>query len=125
MVQRNRFLKRPENISIAMLGDNEADTRNMGVTKVPTLCKQIAEDNKENKSQGSCSKAPKSSTVRVFYAPILNLKANKYYQLIDIATYEQQPPAIEKLTTIEIRESLVKPFEFISPLLQSNCGEKC
>ena len=90
-----------------------------------TLCKQIDEDNKANKSQGSCSNPPKSSTVRVFYAPTINLEAKKYYQLIDIVTYEQQPPAIEKLTDIEIEECIVKPFEFISPTLQSNCGEKC
>ena len=48
-----------------MLGDNDADTRNIGVTKVLALRKQIAKENEENKSHGNCSNSLTSNSVRV------------------------------------------------------------
>ena len=64
------FFAHLENILIAMLRDNDTETRNMGVTKVLALGKQIDE---ENESQVNCSDAPKNSSVCVFHVPTVNL----------------------------------------------------
>ena len=61
VVQRNSFLNHSENILIVMLGDNDADTQNISVSKVFALCKQIAEENEENKIRVIALNAPKST----------------------------------------------------------------
>ena len=87
-----------------MLRDNDANTQNMGVTKVLVICKQIAEENEGNKSQSNCFNIPKSSLVPMFHLP------SKYYESVDIESYQQQPPAIEKSIDTEIGERLMKPL---------------
>ena len=43
----------------------------------------------------------------MFHVPTLNLEAKKYYELVDIESYEQ-PPANEKLRDTKIEECLMK-----------------
>ena len=44
MVQRNGYFARPENVWIAMLGDDKESVRNVGVAKVLPLRKKVAEE---------------------------------------------------------------------------------
>ena len=53
--------------------------------------KQVAE---ESASNDDCPVALKSSLIRLFDAPRLNLEANAYYELANVDSYQQQPPAI-------------------------------
>jgi len=78
-----------------MLGDGDEQIRSMAVTKVIALRKELVSS---SSTEGSSSSERRSSSIRLFHLPTINMKADVYYQLADIETCSQQPPAIAHLT---------------------------
>ena len=83
----------------------------MWVWKI-ALRKQVPE---ESASNGDCTHSMNSSWIRLFDAPTLNLEANAYYELANVVSYQQKPPAIASLTDTEIEEYLKKPLVLHQP----------
>ena len=106
-MQWNGYFAHPENVSIAMLGDDNKNVRNVGVAKVLALRKQVAE---ESASDDNSPHSPNSSLIGLFDVPTLNLKANAYYEIANVDSYQQQPPAIASLLETEIEKCLKKPL---------------
>ena len=49
------------------------------------------------------------------HALTLNFEAKKYYEFVDLESYKQQSPAIEKLRDTKIEECLMKPLSLHHP----------
>ena len=71
-----------------MLGDGN---ENVGVAKVQAHQKQVAE---ENANSNDCPHELNSSLICLFNVPMLNLKANAFYELANVDSSRQQLPAI-------------------------------
>ena len=104
----------PENVLIAMLGDDKESVRNVGVAKVLPLRKQVAE---ESANSDDWPHVLNSSSIHSFDVPTLNLEVNACYKLANVDSYLQQPPAIASLTDREIEECLKKPLVLHHPCL--------
>ena len=91
----------PENVLIAMLGDDKERVRNVGVAKVLPLRKQVAEESANN---DDWPHALNSSSICLFNAPTLNLEANAYYELAFVDSYLLQLPAIATLLSLQIEK---------------------
>ena len=48
-----------------------------------------------------CPHLLNSSSIRLFDVPTLNLEANAYYEIANVDSHQQQPPAIASLTDTE------------------------
>ena len=76
----------PENILIAMLGDDKESVGNVGVAKVLPLRKRIAEESEHN---DDWPRVLNGSSIRLFYVPTLNVEVNAYYELANVDSYLQ------------------------------------
>ena len=85
-----------------MLGYDNENVRNAGVTKLLAHRKQVAE---ESANSDDCPHALNSSLIRLFDVPTLNSKA-----LTNFNSYLQNPPAIASLTDTEKEKCLEKPL---------------
>ena len=95
-----------------MSGDGDEQIRSKAVTKMIALRKELfssfaAEENFTGERQ--------SSLIRLFHVPIINMKADVYYNLANIETCSQQPPAIAHLTNDSIEECRMKPLLLYYP----------
>ena len=90
MVQRNGYFADPESILITMLGDDDEAVRDKAVSQVLAL--------------------RKNTSIRLFHLPTLNLKADTYYELVDMKLSQQQSPAITHLSVTEIDNFRTKPL---------------
>jgi len=111
-VQRNGYFAHPESLLIAMLRDGDEQIRSMAVTKVIVLCKELG---LSSAAEESSSSERRSSSIRLFHLPTINMKADVYYQLADIDTSSQQPPAIAHLTNDSIKDCWMKPLLLYYP----------
>ena len=62
----------PENVLIAMVGDDEESARNMGVAKVLLLRKQVAEESANNDDWAPCTEQQFDSLVRCTNSELRN-----------------------------------------------------
>ena len=69
------------------------------------LRKQVAEESANN---DDWTHALNSSSIRLFDVATLNLEANAYYELGNVNSYLQQPPAIASHIDTEIEKCLKK-----------------
>ena len=92
-----------EYILIAMLKDDNENVRNVRMANVLAHRKQVAGKSANN---NDCPQSLKSSLIRSFDVPTLNLKANAYHKLANFDFYQQKPSALASLTDTEIEECL-------------------
>jgi len=85
-VQRNGYFAHPESLLIAMLRVGDEQIRNMAVVKVIALCKELV---LSSAAEESSSSEHRSSSIRLFHLPTINMTADVYYQLADIETCSQ------------------------------------
>ena len=111
-MQRSGYFAHPANVLIAVLRDDNENVRNVGVAKVLALRKQVVEGSANN---DDCPHLLNSSLICLFDVPTLNLEAYAYYELANVDSYQQQPPAIASLTHTEIEECLRKPLVLHHP----------
>ena len=107
----NSYFAHPENVLIAMLGDEDETIRELGVNKILSLRGLLpnfiipnegsfstddedSEDEPEN---------PQSTSVRLFEKPELNVNATIYYNMVNLNNYHHQPPVIQNLSDSDIR----------------------
>lgn len=85
MIQRNGYFSHPENILLAMLGDENRNVRDVALNEI--------------------LKARKSSlpTVRVFKVPKINMNATNYVEIIDWQNTKITEPLIKFLTLEELQ----------------------
>ena len=106
-MQRSGYFAHPKSLLIAMLGNGDEQIRRMAVTKVIAFRKRSV---LSSAAEESFSSERRSSSICLFHLPTVNVKANVYYQLADIETCSQQPPAIALLTNDSIKDSRMKPL---------------
>jgi len=107
-VQRNGYFAHPERLLIAMLKDGDEQIRSMVVTKVIALRKEWVSS---SAAKESSSNERRSSSIRLFHLPTINV----YFQLADIETFSQQPPANAHLTNDSIEDCRMKPSLLYHP----------
>ena len=95
-----------------MIGDSDEQIRSMAVTNVIALCKELVSC---LAAEESFTSERQSSPICLFHVPIINMKADVYYKLVNIETCSQQPPAIAHLTNDSIEECRMKPLFLYRP----------
>ena len=90
VIQRNAFFAHPENIILAMIGDDRHHIRELGLRKILKI--------RDNGGQNS-------KNLRIFQVPKLNFDASAYYDMIDWQNIEvTEPPLTRIIETNNIRE---------------------
>ena len=124
VVQRNGFFAHQENILIGMLGDNDEEIRMLGVNKVLSIRQKLSTGalsnidamtesvNEEHSSESTCDT---SATVRSFDLPTINLAATSFDKMVDLNSWQHQPPAIGHLTDVYIKQCRVRPLTLHHP----------
>ena len=84
----------------------------MAATKVIALRKKLVSS---FAAEESVTGEGQSSPIRLFHVPTINVKADVHYQLANMETCSQQPPAIAHLTKDRIEECQMKPLLLYHP----------
>ena len=124
VVQRNGFFAHQENILIGTLGGNDEEIRMLGVNKVLSIRQKLSTGalsnidamtesvNEEHSSESTCDT---SATVRSFDLPTINLAATSFDKMVDLNSWQHQPPAIGHLTDVDIEQCRVRPLTLHHP----------
>ena len=124
VVQRNGFFAHQENILVGMLGDDDEKIRMLGVNKVLSIRRELTSAdssnllamsvNEEHSSELTCGTSSALS-VRPFNVPVINLTATSFDKMVDLTSWQHQPPAIEHLTDTEIEQCRARPLKLDHP----------
>ena len=68
--------------------------------------------NEEHSSESTCDT---SATVRSFDLPTINLAATSFDKMVDLNSWQHQPPAIGHLTDVDIEQCRVRPLTLHHP----------
>ena len=122
-VQKNAFFAQPENILLAMLGDDNKVVRKQAVSRV-----QAIRETSENLDHNLTSENPKSLdkrdnmydpcvNVRRFEVPkVINTNAKSFFEMVNLDDSDfRQPPAINDLSSSEIASVADNPLKFDHP----------
>ena len=124
-VQKNAFFAHPENILLAMLGDDNKDVRKRAVSRV-----QAIRETSENLDHNLTSENPKSLdksdefnmydscvNVRRFEVPkAINTNAESFFEMVNLDDSDfRQPPAINDLSSSEIASIADNPLKLDHP----------
>ena len=124
VVQRNGFFAHQENILVGMFGDDDEKIRMLGVNKVLSIRRELTSAdssnllamsvNEEHSSELTCDTSSALS-VRPFNVPVINLTATSFDKMVDLTSWQHQPPAIEHLTDTEIEQCRARPLKLDHP----------
>ena len=96
------------------VGNFSASLSNCLFKERGSVRKQVAEESANNHD---CPHLLNRSSIRLFDVPVpaLNLEVNAYYELANVDSHQQQPPAIASLTDTKIAEYLKKSLVLQHP----------
>jgi hypothetical protein len=114
-IEINAFFAHPENVLIAMLGDEDSHIRNLAVNRVMQIRGGLhdTEDDTDEFRGGDLSDqedesykrdvTEESRFIRKFKVPKINTKAKVYHKMVNISSPDvSEPPVISRLTDEEI-----------------------
>ena len=115
VIQRNAFFAHPENVLLAMMGDEDADVRRIAVNKIQAIRGNLPNfviesgqfdsgtiEQSDEEDQPSAS-SNLDSEIRRFLIPKLNTNAKVYHKLVNLNSPDvTEPPATKQYRNDEI-----------------------
>ena len=104
------------------MGDSDEETQILGVDKVLLIRQKLSSSaslndgamakccNEEHFSESDCDITDTFSDVRKFDLPIIDQTATSY-KMVDLNSWQQQPPVIGHLTDLDIEQCRVRPLK--------------
>ena len=103
--KRNTYMAHPENVLLAMLGDQNHEVRAQGVDHIRNIRANTASTTNNNTSRPVCS----------FRTPAVNTAAARYTELVDVKELvddgmDIEPPSTKAMSDLEIDNFLLEPL---------------
>ena len=121
VLQRNGYFAHPENVLVAMLGDDNEDLRRLAVNKIFAIRSKIPNVVIENDNfEGGFIKPvgvfDDSSTIRKFLIPKINFMAKSYHKMVNMNLPDiTEPPATRLLSNEAINSLRLTPLRLDHP----------
>ena len=111
VLQRNGYFAHPENVLVAMLGDDNEDLRRLAVNKIFAIRSKIPNVVIENDNfEGGFIKPvgvfDDSSTIQKFLIPKINFMAKSYHKMVNMNLPDITEPPATRLQSDEAINSL-------------------